>query len=43
MFCIYEGQMVLLHAFIKKTQKTPKQDLDLALTRKSNLETANDK
>jgi phage-related protein len=42
-FCIYEGQMVLLHAFIKKTQKTPKQDLDLALNRKSNLETANDK
>lgn len=42
-FCIYEGQMVLLHGFIKKTQKTPKQDLDLALNRKSNLETANDK
>ena len=26
--------MVLLHGFIKKTQKTPKQDLDLALKRK---------
>jgi len=25
--------MVLLHAFIKKTQKTPKSDLDLALKR----------
>jgi phage-related protein len=42
-FCIHEGQMVLLQAFIKKTQKTPKRDLDLALNRKSNLETANDK
>ena len=30
--------MVLLHGFIKKTQKTPKQDLDLALKRKKNLE-----
>jgi phage-related protein len=42
-FCIYDGRMVLLHAFIKKTQKTPKQDLELALDRKSKLETANDK
>jgi len=25
--------MVLLHDFIKKTQKTPKQDLELAKTR----------
>lgn len=30
--------MVLLHAFIKKTQKTPKQELELALDRKSQLE-----
>ncbi len=42
-FCICEGQMILLHAFIKKTQKTPKQDLDLALDRRSKLEAANDK
>ena len=42
-FCIYFGQMVILHGFIKKTQKTPKQDLDLALERKSKLENANDK
>jgi phage-related protein len=41
-FCIYEGQMVLLHAFIKKTQKTPKQDLNLAMERKAKLETTND-
>ncbi len=39
LFCIYESRMVLLHAFIKKTQKTPKKDLDLALNRKRNLET----
>ncbi|MEL6231107.1 MAG: type II toxin-antitoxin system RelE/ParE family toxin [Cyanobacteria bacterium J06627_3] len=38
LFCIYQEHMVLLQGFIKKTQKTPKQDLDLALTRKKNLE-----
>jgi phage-related protein len=32
-FCLAEGRMVLLHGFIKKTQKTPKIDLDLALKR----------
>jgi phage-related protein len=26
--------MVLLHGFIKKTQKTPQHDMDLALKRK---------
>jgi len=29
-----QGSMVLLHGFIKKSQKTPKQDLDLAQKRK---------
>ena len=29
-FAVDDGQMVLLHAFIKKTQATPKHDLDLA-------------
>lgn len=38
LFCIHEDQMTLLHGFIKKTQKTPKQDLDLALERKRKLE-----
>jgi phage-related protein len=33
-FTVEHGAMVLLHGFIKKTQKTPKQDLDLALKRK---------
>ncbi len=38
LFCIYEEKMILLHGFIKKTQKTPAQDLDLALKRKRTLE-----
>ncbi len=29
------GRMVLLHGFIKKTQKTPDQDLQLAAANKS--------
>jgi phage-related protein len=32
-FCVTRGRMVLLHSFIKKTQKTPAQDLRLALKR----------
>jgi phage-related protein len=27
--------MVLLHGFMKKTQKTPKRDIDLAIKRKT--------
>lgn len=38
LFCVYENRMVLLHGFIKKTQKTSKPDLDLALDRKRRLE-----
>jgi phage-related protein len=30
-------QMILLHGFIKKTQKLPKQELDLAIKRKKQL------
>jgi phage-related protein len=37
MFCVAGGRMVLLHGFIKKTQKTPKVDLDLALKRKKEV------
>jgi phage-related protein len=33
LFGIHAGRMVLLHGFIKKTQKTPQSDLDLALKR----------
>lgn len=37
MFCVAEGRMVLLHAFIEKSQKTPKVDLDLARRRKQEM------
>ncbi len=32
-FCIAGGEMVLLNGFIKKTQKTPQHEIDLALKR----------
>lgn len=38
LFCIHDGYMVLLHGFIKKTQKTPQKDLDLAIRRKKQVE-----
>jgi phage-related protein len=38
LFFVYQGQMVLLHAFIKKTQRTPEQDLDLAVKRQKEVE-----
>lgn len=38
LFCIHRNRMMLLHGFIKKTQKTPSQDLDTALERKRKLE-----
>ena len=38
LFCIHRGQMVLLHGFVKKTERTPDQDLDLAMKRKKELE-----
>lgn len=33
LFTVDDGVMVLLHAFIKKSQQTPKEDLDLAKSR----------
>ena len=33
-FCMGDGYMILLHGFIKKTQKTPQADITLALKRK---------
>ena len=32
-FCVARERMVLLHSFVKKTQKTPSHDLRLALKR----------
>jgi phage-related protein len=37
-FCIAKGDMVLLHGFIKKTQKTPQRDIDLANQRRKEIE-----
>jgi phage-related protein len=36
-FCMFDGMAILLHGIIKKTQKTPKSDLELALRRKKEL------
>jgi phage-related protein len=38
-FSSRDGDMYLLHGFIKKSQKTPKADLDAAMSRKRDLET----
>jgi phage-related protein len=34
-FTINNGEMILLHAMIKKSQKTPKKDSDIARSRKN--------
>jgi phage-related protein len=33
LFCVTGGRMVLLHAFIKKAQKTPERELNVAVRR----------
>ncbi len=38
LFCVEGGRMVLLHGFLKKTQKTPQRDIDLALKRKKGVD-----
>jgi phage-related protein len=38
---VYQGQMVLLHGFVKKTQQTqqtPEEELDLAVKRQKEVE-----
>lgn len=37
-FCPRRGELVLLRGFIKKTQKTPPQEIELALRRMKGLE-----
>lgn len=37
LFCIHDSRMVLLHGFIKKTQRTPAGDLELATKRKKEI------
>ena len=36
--CVDKAFMVLLHGFIKKSQQTPDQELDLAVKRKKEIE-----
>ena len=38
LFCTKANRLVLLHGFVKKTQKTPKADLDRARQRKKEIE-----
>jgi phage-related protein len=38
LFCAAQGRMVLLSGFIKKTQKTPQDELDLARARQKEIE-----
>jgi phage-related protein len=38
LFCIQDGKIVLLHGFVKKSQKTPPGDLELAIKRKRETE-----
>jgi phage-related protein len=37
-FCVKDGELVLLQGFIKKTQKTPPQEIELAWQRKRGME-----
>ena len=39
MFVLRRGRMVLLHGFVKKSQKTPRADLDLARQRAKEIAT----
>gem|GEM_PF-136972 len=36
-FSIKEGKMVILHGFIKKSQRTPRRDIDLAINRRKDM------
>ncbi|HUA13684.1 MAG TPA: type II toxin-antitoxin system RelE/ParE family toxin [Verrucomicrobiae bacterium] len=38
LICFFEGRLVALHGFIKKTRATPKDDLALARARQKELE-----
>ena len=39
-FCVVRDRIVVLHGFIKKTQKTPDEELSLARKRKKEFEAA---
>jgi phage-related protein len=40
-FTIHEQTMILLHGFVKKTQKTPKNELKTAIDRLKQFKEAN--
>ena len=41
-YCYQKGRkIIILHSFVKKTQKTPKKDIELALKRKKEIDNAN--
>jgi phage-related protein len=42
LFALVDGEIVVLHGFIKKTQKTPAQELELARQRKREYESKHD-
>lgn len=39
LFCLYEGRIGILHGFIKKTQKTPHDEIELARKRMKEMTT----
>jgi len=42
-YCHQKGQkIIILHSFVKKDQKTPKRDLEIALKRKKEIDNAKD-
>ena len=40
LFCVYDGDIVALHGFIKKTQKTSPDDVALAIKRMKEITTS---
>jgi len=38
LFCFHQGELYALHAFIRKSQKTPSADLELARKRQKEVE-----
>jgi phage-related protein len=39
LFCVHDGQIFIVHGFIKKTQKTPQDEIDLAQKRMKEITT----
>lgn len=39
LFCVHDGQIFILHGFIKKTQKTPQDEIELAQKRMKEIMT----